>query len=89
VTNPFKPIEKDGKLIGRGSFDDKGPTIMNLYALKYLKDQGFEPDYKIRLIFGLTEETTWESIHAYVDTFGAADLGYTPDAEFPVVYAEK
>jgi len=89
VTNPFQPIEKDGKLIGRGSFDDKGPTVMNLYALKYLKDQGFEPDYKIRLIFGLTEETTWESIHAYVDTFGPADLGYTPDAEFPVVYAEK
>ncbi|MBY7704420.1 M20/M25/M40 family metallo-hydrolase [Vibrio harveyi] len=52
-------MEQDGKLIGRGSFDDKGPTMMNLYALKYLKDQGYNPDkYKIRMIFGLTEETT-------------------------------
>lgn len=90
VTDPFEPIEKDGKLIGRGSFDDKGPTIMNLYALKYLQDHGFKSDkYKIRMIFGLTEETTWESIQAYLKDHGAAKMGYVPDAEFPVVYAEK
>ncbi|ATG97262.1 Sapep family Mn(2+)-dependent dipeptidase [Mesoplasma lactucae] len=91
VTPPFTPIEQDGKLIGRGAFDDKGPTMMNLYALKYLLDNGFEPDYKIRMIFGLTEETTWESIHAYIDDYGYGNvaMGYTPDAEFPVVYAEK
>lgn len=89
VTDPFTPIEQDGKLIGRGSFDDKGPTMMNLYALKYLKDNGFKPNYKIRMIFGLTEETTWESIQAYVADFGVATAGYVPDGEFPVVYAEK
>lgn len=90
VTNPFEPIEQDGKLIGRGSFDDKGPTMMNLYALKYLKDQGYNPDkYKIRMIFGLTEETTWDSIKAYVADHGVGDAGYVPDGEFPVVYAEK
>ncbi|SYV95757.1 Uncharacterised protein, partial [Mycoplasma putrefaciens] len=34
--------------------------MMNLYALKYLKDKGFKSEkYKIRMIFGLTEETTW------------------------------
>ncbi|WP_026389675.1 Sapep family Mn(2+)-dependent dipeptidase [[Acholeplasma] multilocale] len=90
VTDPFTPIEKDGKLIGRGAFDDKGPTMMNLYALKYLKDHGYKSkDYKIRLIFGLTEETTWESINAYLADYGIADAGYVPDGEFPVVYAEK
>ncbi|AUF83689.1 peptidase M20 [Mesoplasma syrphidae] len=90
VTDPFKPIEQDGKLIGRGSFDDKGPTMMNLYALKYLKDHGFKSEkYKIRMIFGLTEETTWESIRAYIEDYGIADAGYVPDGEFPVVYAEK
>nr|WP_245938571.1 M20/M25/M40 family metallo-hydrolase [Spiroplasma phoeniceum] len=35
---PFKPQIKDNKLFGRGAIDDKGPTIINLYALKYLKD---------------------------------------------------
>gem|GEM_PF-5452343 len=31
---------------------------MNLYALKYLIDHNFKPDYKIRFIFGTSEETT-------------------------------
>jgi len=89
ITDPFNPIEKDNKLIARGAFDDKGPTMMNIYALKYLKDHNFQPDYKIRLVFGLAEETTWKSIRAYVEDYGNADFGYTPDGEFPVIYAEK
>ncbi|WP_031543254.1 Sapep family Mn(2+)-dependent dipeptidase [Mesoplasma photuris] len=90
ITDPFTPIEQDGKLIGRGSFDDKGPTMMNLFALKYLKDNGFvSNEYKIRIVFGLTEETTWESIRFYLADHGIADAGYVPDGEFPVVYAEK
>ncbi|AGJ90869.1 M20 family metallopeptidase [Mycoplasma putrefaciens] len=90
ITDPFEAIEQDNKLIGRGAFDDKGPTMMNLYALKYLKDKGFKSEkYKIRMIFGLTEETTWQSIKAYIADHGNADAGYVPDGEFPVVYAEK
>ncbi|AGM25923.1 dipeptidase PepV [Spiroplasma syrphidicola EA-1] len=86
---PFQPIVKDGKLFGRGAFDDKGPTIINLYALKYLKDHNFNPDYRIRLIYGLTEETDWTCIETYMATEGTPALGYTPDGAFPVVYAEK
>ncbi|WP_308699429.1 Sapep family Mn(2+)-dependent dipeptidase [Spiroplasma poulsonii] len=86
---PFQPQISDGKLLGRGAFDDKGPTIINLYALKYLKDHNYQPDYCIRLIFGLTEETDWASIKAYMAVEGTPALGYTPDGEFPVVYAEK
>ncbi|WP_165885010.1 M20 family metallopeptidase [Mycoplasma capricolum] len=90
VTDPFTPIIKDNKLIGRGTFDDKGPAMMNLFSLKYLKDHNYiSSKYKIRLIFGLTEETTWDSINTYINDHGVADLGYTPDGEFPVVYAEK
>ncbi|AGY41526.1 Acetylornithine deacetylase Succinyl-diaminopimelate desuccinylase-related deacylase [Mesoplasma florum W37] len=90
VTNPFEPIEKDGKLIGRGSIDDKGPTMMNLYALKYLKDYNWKSDtYKIRMIFGLSEETTWECMEKYVADHGIASAGYVPDGLFPCVYAEK
>jgi succinyl-diaminopimelate desuccinylase len=88
-TDPFEPIEKDGKLIGRGSYDDKGPTLMNLYAAKYLMDNGFEPDYTVRFIFGTSEETTWECMEAYTERERLVDLGYVPDANFPVVYAEK
>ncbi|UZQ31348.1 MAG: M20/M25/M40 family metallo-hydrolase [Spiroplasma phoeniceum] len=31
---PFKPQIKDNKLFGRRAIDDKGSTIINLYALK-------------------------------------------------------
>ena len=90
-TSPWELIEKDGKLIGRGVLDDKGPAIINLYALKYLKDElNFEPkDYKIRIILGLTEETTWESIMSYKKHEQDLDIGYTPDGQWPVIHAEK
>ncbi|AOG60183.1 dipeptidase PepV [Spiroplasma helicoides] len=86
---PFQPKVIDGKLFGRGTFDDKGPTMMNLFAFKYLIDNGFEPDYTIRFIFGTSEETTWECMEAYVKNERLCDLGYVPDGHFPVVYAEK
>lgn len=61
----FNPEIIDGILYGRGVLDDKGPTIVILYCLKYLKDHGYVPNRRIRLIFGLTEETKWDSINAY------------------------
>lgn len=36
---PFKPVVKDGLLIGRGVSDNKGSFMTALYALKYLKEQ--------------------------------------------------
>lgn len=33
-TDPFKLVEKDGKLFGRGATDDKGPVIAWLNAIE-------------------------------------------------------
>ena len=33
-SDPFKMIEKDGFLYGRGVTDDKGPAVAALYAIK-------------------------------------------------------
>ena len=38
--DPFTLREQDGFLLGRGVVDDKGPSVLCLYALKYLKDSG-------------------------------------------------
>ncbi|MDQ7982684.1 MAG: Sapep family Mn(2+)-dependent dipeptidase [Spiroplasma sp.] len=86
---PFKPEIINNILYGRGVLDDKGPTIINLYCLKYLKDHNYQPKRRIRLIFGLTEETSWDSIKTYMAKEGTPTFGYTPDGLFPLTYAEK
>lgn len=77
------------KIWGRGAMDDKGPAVCCLYALKALKDEGFTPNRKIKLIVGCNEENGWECIEHYKTVSALPKEGFTPDANFPVIYAEK
>ncbi len=87
--NPFEPVIQEGEIIGRGTADDKGPAIASLYAMKSLKDEGFIPPCTIRLILGLDEESGSECMEYYKKKEKVPDTGFTPDAKFPVIYAEK
>ena len=49
---PYAATVEGDLLYGRGAIDDKGPTIAAFYAMKALKDAGFKPNKKIRLILG-------------------------------------
>lgn len=80
---------KNKKIWGRGAMDDKGPAIIALYALKAMKDDGFTPNKKIKLIVGCNEENGWECIEYYKSHAHMPDCGISPDADFPVIYAEK
>ena len=77
------------KLWGRGTLDDKGPAMACLYALKALKDEGFMPRRTIKLIVGCNEESGWRCIEHYHKVAKMPKEGFTPDANFPVIYAEK
>lgn len=79
---------EDGIMYGRGTSDDKGPAAACLYAMKALKDAGFEPGMKIRLIFGLDEETGSRGMQYYISNAGQPDTGWTPDAYFPAIRGE-
>ncbi len=79
----------DGKIYGRGTMDDKGPTIAALFAMKILKDSGVKLNKKVRMIVGANEETDWRCMDYYFKHEKAPDLAFTPDASFPVIYAEK
>ena len=86
---PFGGEIKDGVLYGRGVLDDKGPMIACLYALKQLKDEGFVPSKKIRLIFGCDEESGWGCMDYYSSKIKLPDVGFSPDGDFPVINVEK
>ena len=86
---PFGGVVEDGKIFGRGAMDDKGPAIAALFALKKLKDEGFTPRKTVKLIVGLNEECGWKCIEHYNKVARMPETGFSPDANFPVIYAEK
>ncbi len=77
------------KIWGRGAMDDKTPAIVCLYALKALKDEGIVPKRTFKLIVGCNEEAGWKCIEHYNQVAEMPEEGFTPDANFPVIYAEK
>ncbi|MDD2534554.1 MAG: Sapep family Mn(2+)-dependent dipeptidase [Eubacteriales bacterium] len=87
--DPFEPVVTDDRIIARGTADDKGPVVAALFAMKVLHEEGFAPNCRIRLIVGLDEESGSECMAHYVKVAELPAVGFTPDAEFPVIFAEK
>lgn len=86
--DPFGGEIVDGKIYGRGTTDDKGPTIAVLYAMKALKEKT-TLSARIRLILGQTEENgEWRDIEAYTDAEEIPECGFTPDGDFPAIQNE-
>lgn len=89
TTSPFELTLKDGILYGRGIVDDKGPACASYFAMKRLLASGFMPSKRIRLILGTDEERTCSCVETYAELGEIPSFAITPDAEFPVIYAEK
>ena len=85
----FNPTLAENRLFGRGTLDDKGPVVAAYFAMKLLKDMGHEPKKRIRLIMGTDEERDWQCMEYYFRHEEMPDTGFTPDADFPLIYAEK
>lgn len=86
---PYGAEIHDGKIYGRGTTDDKGPIIAALYGLKAIKDSNLKLTKRVRILFGTNEETGSNEIKYYLDHDEAPDTGFTPDANYPIIYAEK
>lgn len=88
--DPYGAEIHDGKMYGRGTSDDKGPTMAVYYAMKILKDLNIEFKHRIKLILGNDEETAWRGVDRYFEVFPEVPVsGFIPDADFPLIYAEK
>lgn len=88
-TDPFSLTEIDGTYYGRGILDDKAPILACIYAVKELQDEGVRFNKKIRIFIGLDEESDWQDIDYFTQKHSFPKYGFSPDGNFPVVYAEK
>lgn len=89
TADPFDMQVRDGWIIGRGVADDKGPSVLCLYALKFLKDHQVPLKYSVRALLGANEETGMEDVEYYLKNYPAPAFCFSPDAEFPVCNGEK
>lgn len=87
--DPFTMREREDYIIGRGVMDDKGPSVLCLYALKFLKDNNIPLNYEIRALLGINEETGMKDVEYYLANYPAPAFCFSPDASFPVCNGEK
>ena len=86
--SPFEATISHGKLYGRGSIDNKGPVMAALYAMKAVMDST-PVSKRVRLILGTNEERDWKCMDYYKSQEEIPSIGFSPDADFPCIYAEK
>ncbi|UTY56025.1 dipeptidase [Massilia sp. erpn] len=89
--SPFKldATSEPGRLIGRGTEDDKGPIATALYAMKAIKDRKLALSKRIELYVYMAEESDWAPLEAFLKNHEPPQVNITLDAEYPVVTAEK
>lgn len=90
-SDPFDAQIRDNKIYGRGTSDDKGPLVCSFYSIVGLIKHGLVNNYKIRFVAGGDEERGSSCLEYYFDTLKkpVVDCGFTPDADFPLIYGEK
>ena len=88
-TDPFSMVIKDGKILGRGTSDDKGPSIAAMYAMYCANDLCPQLNKGMRIILGSGEEMGCHDIEQYLSKITPPPNVFTPDASFPLVNIEK
>lgn len=88
-TDPFKPIEKDGFIIGRGTSDDKAAVVISLYCAKMLKELNIPFDSKLVMFTGSNEETGMEDMANYLKAHIPPDFSLVCDSGFPMYCGDK
>lgn len=59
------------------------------YALKIVKDMQLPLSKRVRIIIGTDEESDWRCVDHYFKHEKMPDIGFAPDADFPIINAEK
>jgi predicted dipeptidase len=86
---PFEGKLVGGRIVGRGTEDDKGPLLAALYALAAIRDSGWPLRSTVHLLVANGEETSWDEIPYYLARTPMPDRTIGLDAGYPVVNAQK
>ncbi len=89
TSDPYSAEIRDGKIFARGAIDDKGPTMAAYYAMKIVKELGLSAQKRVRMILGTDEESNWRCVDHYFKHEEMPTIGFAPDADFPIINAEK
>ena len=89
-THPAFGAETEGdRMFGRGTNDDKGPSLAALFAMRAIREAGIPLKKSIRLILGCDEESGWKDMEWYAAHTEMPESGFSPDASFPLINTEK
>lgn len=89
LDDPFSLKLIDSYVVGRGIIDDKGPALAAYYSMKILKKYGIKLNKRVILILGVDEENDMACIDYYKSHGEIPKYGFSPDADFPLIYGEK
>ncbi len=84
-TDPYKVVEKDGKLYGRGTEDNQQGIVSSILAVQALQEMNIQPSFDVGLVLVSDEETGSQYGIDYVlkeraDLFRPDDYIIIPDA---------
>ncbi|MFP5288889.1 MAG: Sapep family Mn(2+)-dependent dipeptidase, partial [Thermoanaerobaculia bacterium] len=86
---PWEAKIVNGRMIGRGTEDDKGPIVAALYGMAALRDSGWPLGSTLRLLVANGEETSWEEIPYYFARAPMPERTIGLDGVYPVTHAQK
>jgi len=84
ATDPFEPVERDGRIYGRGAKDNKGPLAGMMLAAEYLKAHEADLGGEV-ILAGCADEEAGSALGMIylLDECGLeADLAVVPDAGY-------
>ena len=86
---PFRLTREGEFVFGRGVQDCKGPSLVNLFVLRMLRELHVPMRHRVRALMGGGEETCMNDLRGYLRHERAAKFSVVTDGPFPVNYGQK